>query len=246
MEGAKQIKHLALELGGSDPTIVCDDADLDIVADTIVYQGRYRNCGQSCTSVKRLYVFDTIFDKFLDVLTERVKAIRVGQGLDPAVHMGPLHTESQRENVETMVNEAVEQGGKAVAGGHRLSDGEYSRGYFYEPTLLTDVDASSRIWVEECFGPALPVSRVADVDEAIKKANDTNFGLGACVWSKSESRLKRFEDGIESGMLWENSPPITVPEASFGGVKDSGVGRELGIVGLMEYLEIKSVRKLIG
>jgi acyl-CoA reductase-like NAD-dependent aldehyde dehydrogenase len=144
-----------------------------------------------------------------------------------------------------MVDEAVEKGGKIVTGGHKLTNGEYSKGYFYEPTLLTNVNSSSKVMVEECFGPALPVVPVADLDEAVERANSTSFGLGACVWTRNDSRLKSFEDRIQSGMLWENSAPITVPEASFGGVKDSGVGRELGIYGLLEYLEVKSIRRLV-
>jgi betaine-aldehyde dehydrogenase len=246
LEGAKQIKHITLELGGSDPTIVCDDADLDMAAENIVFLGRYRNCGQSCTSVKRLYVFQNVYEKFMNRVVSLTKSIRVGQGLDQNVQMGPLHTASQLESVESMVSEAVERGAGVLAGGHRLADPEYSKGYFYEPTLLSDTDQSSSIWRDECFGPALPVAPVTTVEEAVEKANSSNYGLGACVWTRSETQLKRFEEGINSGILWVNSAPISVPEASFGGVKDSGVGRELGLFGLLEYLEVKSIRRIIG
>ncbi|MFQ5872040.1 MAG: aldehyde dehydrogenase family protein, partial [Candidatus Geothermarchaeales archaeon] len=237
LTGASQIKHITLELGGSDPTIVCNDADLDLAAETIVYSGRFRNAGQSCTSVKRLYVFDTVADKLIERLRENVEKMRLGNGLDSEVDMGPLHNEDQRGLVEGMVEEAVNRGAKVIAGGERPEGEPYGKGYFYKPTLLVDVDEESTMLREECFGPALPIQRVADMEEAIERANASPYGLGASIWSSGEENIRKFEERVESGIKWINYKPASVPETAFGGVKDSGIGRELGRRGLEEYLE---------
>ncbi len=243
---AAGLKHVTLELGGSDPTVVCDDADLVTAAETIVRSGRFRNAGQSCTSVKRVYVFARVFDEFSRLAGEFARKIRVGNGLDPVVEMGPLNNAQVRDDVERLLLDALHRGAAMVAGGTRPSGPQYANGYFLQPTVLTGVPPDAAIWEQECFGPVLPLERVTDLDDAIAKANDSPYGLGAAIWSESTKTVERFIDRIQSGMVWVNYKPLSLPEAPFGGVKDSGIGRELGAEGLAEYLETKSVRTFVG
>lgn len=243
---AAGLKHLTLELGGSDPTVVCDDADLELAAETIVKSGRFRNAGQSCTSVKRVYVFERVFDRFADLVAQTAKQMRLGNGLEPAVDMGPLNNAQVREDVERLLQDAVRRGALVTAGGGRPGGGEYEKGYFLQPTVLLDVPQTAEIWEEECFGPVLPLMKVADLDEAIAQANTSPYGLGSAIWSENDKRIERFIDRIHAGMVWVNYKPLSLPEAPFGGVKDSGIGRELGAEGLAEYLETKTVRKYVG
>jgi len=244
MEGsAKYIKRLTLELGGSDPMIVCDDADLELAVEGAAW-GRFRNCGQSCTSVKRLFLFESIADKFVRSFAEKVKTIRVGNGLDKSTHMGPIHTEEQREKVETMVEDAESRGAKDIVKGGRPSEKELLNGNFYTPTVLGDVDYDAKIAREECFGPALPIFIVKDLEEAIERANDTPYGLGSSVWTKNVERAYHAAERIQAGTTWVNSPPIARAEVPFGGFKQSGFGRELGIEGLDHYYETKSIQVL--
>lgn len=240
------LKHVTLELGGSDPTVVVDDADLDLAAETIVRYGRFRNAGQSCTSVKRVYVFASIYDRFTDLLAQKAAALRVGDGLAPETDMGPLNNAAQRSDVERFIADALERRATLVAGGRRLEEGPYAKGYFFQPTVLRDVPEDAALWHEECFGPVLPAMRVRDLDEAIERANSTSFGLGSGLWSTNDATIERFIEGIDSGIVWINYKPVSVPETPFGGVKDSGTGRELGAEGLAEYLETKSIRKYVG
>lgn len=244
MEGAaKSIKRLTLELGGSDPMIVCDDADLQLAVEGAAW-GRFRNCGQSCTSVKRLFLFESIADEFVRNLTEKVKTIRVGNGLDKSTHMGPVHTEEQREKVESMVEDAESRGARDIVKGGRPSEKELAKGHFLVPTLLGDVDYDAKIAREECFGPALPIFVVKDLDEALERANDTPYGLGSSVWTKDVERAYHAAERIQAGTTWVNSPPIARAEVPFGGFKQSGFGRELGIEGLDHYYETKSIQVL--
>jgi succinate-semialdehyde dehydrogenase/glutarate-semialdehyde dehydrogenase len=242
MEGAaKYIKRITLELGGSDPMIVCDDADLDLAVEGAAW-GRFRNCGQSCTSVKRLFLFDNIADRFIKRLVNKVRTIKVGPGLDPKNDMGPLHNSQQREKVEEMVKDAEQKGAKVLIGGEEPKGPKTSKGYFYEPTLLTKVDYDSQIAREECFGPALPIFLVHDLDEAVQRANDTIYGLGSSVWTRDLGRAYNAAERLEAGTTWVNSPPIARAEVPFGGFKQSGFGRELGIEGLAHYYETKSIQ----
>ena len=243
---AAGLKHLTLELGGSDPTVVCDDADLEMAAETIVKSGRFRNAGQSCTSVKRVYVFERIFEQFSDLVAQYAQKLRLGNGLEPAVEMGPLNNAQVREDVERLLQDAVKRGALVTAGGGRPSGREYDRGFFLQPTVLLDVPDDASIWQEECFGPVLPLMKVRDLDEAIERANSSPYGLGSAIWSENDKRIERFIDRIHAGMVWVNYKPLSLPEAPFGGVKDSGIGRELGAEGLNEYLETKAVRKYVG
>jgi len=243
---AAGLKHLTLELGGSDPTVVCDDADLEMAAETIVKSGRFRNAGQSCTSVKRVYVFERIFEQFSDLVAQYAQKLRLGNGLEPAVEMGPLNNAQVREDVERLLQDAVKRGALVTAGGGRPSGREYDRGFFLQPTVLLGVPDDASIWQEECFGPVLPLMKVRDLDEAIERANSSPYGLGSAIWSENDKRIERFIDRIHAGMVWVNYKPLSLPEAPFGGVKDSGIGRELGAEGLNEYLETKAVRKYVG
>jgi acyl-CoA reductase-like NAD-dependent aldehyde dehydrogenase len=242
-QAARGLRAVTLELGGSDPTIVCDDADLQDAARNIIEKGRFRNCGQSCTSVKRLYVFESIANKFVKMLTEFTSKIRVGNGLHEETTMGPLHNDEQLKSVESMVEDAVSNhSGQVLLGGKTPKGTMFEHGYFYEPTLLTDVNENALIWKRECFGPALPIAVVHDLEEAVDKANNTSYGLGSCIWTKNITRAYEFANKIQSGIVWINSPPLSVPETSFGGVKDSGIGRELGKRAIMENMEPKSIR----
>lgn len=243
---AAGLKHLTLELGGSDPTVVCDDADLEPAAEAIVTSGRFRNAGQSCTSVKRVYVFAGVFDRFADLVARKAAAMRLGNGLEAQVQMGPLNNAQVRDDVERLLRDAVERGALVAAGGGRPSGREYDKGFFLQPTVLLDVPGTAEIWQEECFGPVLPLMKVSGLDEAIDLANASPFGLGSAIWSEDDKRIERFVDRIEAGMVWVNYKPLSLPEAPFGGVKDSGIGRELGEEGLEAYLETKAVRKYVG
>ena len=237
---AKDFKHVTLELGGSDPMIVCDDADLDRAV-SAASVGRFFNCGQACLAVKRLYLFDKIADVFMEKLVEKVKKLRIGDGLKPDTLMGPLHTAGQRQEVEEQIEEAVKRGARVLYGAQRPKGGDYDKGFYLQPTLLADVDPASRILQEECFGPALPIVRVKDLDHAIEQANNSIFGLGSSVWTRDINRAMAAAERIESGYTWINSAQIIYDELPFGGVKQSGLGKEHGNEAIDHYTETKSV-----
>lgn len=237
---AKDFKHVTLELGGSDPMIVCEDADLDRAV-SAASVGRFFNCGQACLAVKRLYLVDKIADAFIEKLVEKVKKLRVGNGLKPDTMMGPLHTADQRKEVEEQVEDAVKRGAKVLCGADRPKDGEYDKGFYLLPTLVTDVAPESRILKEEVFGPALPIVRVKDLDEGIEQANNSIFGLGSSVWTRDINKAMFAAERIESGYTWINSAQIIYDELPFGGVKQSGIGKEHGEEAIEHYTESKSV-----
>jgi succinate-semialdehyde dehydrogenase/glutarate-semialdehyde dehydrogenase len=237
---AKEVKRVTLELGGSDPMIVCDDADLDRAV-SAASVGRFFNCGQACLAVKRLYLFEKIADTFMERLTGKVNKLRIGDGLKRETLLGPLHTKGQREEVEEMVAEAVKRGAKILTGGKRPQGQEFDNGFFLQPTLLGDVDPDARIVVEECFGPALPILRVKDLDEAIAQANRSIFGLGSSVWTRDIDKAMTAAERIEAGYTWVNSAQIIYDELPFGGVKQSGLGKEHGNEAIDYYTEAKSI-----
>jgi acyl-CoA reductase-like NAD-dependent aldehyde dehydrogenase len=237
---AESVKRVTLELGGSDPMIVCDDADID-EAVSAASVGRFFNCGQACLAVKRLYLFEKIYDQFVARLTAKMERLRVGNGLDQGVIVGPLHTAAQREEIEAQVQDAVEHGARIVAGGQRPSGQGLDKGHFYLPTLLVDVEENARVLKEEVFGPVLPIMRVKDFDEAIEKANRSIYGLGSSVWTKDLDRAVQAADRLEAGYTWINSPQIIFDELPFGGFKQSGLGKEHGEEALDYYMETKSV-----
>jgi acyl-CoA reductase-like NAD-dependent aldehyde dehydrogenase len=237
---AAQIKRVTLELGGSDPMIVCEDANMDEAVKAAAV-GRFFNCGQACLAIKRLYLFDSIADGFIDKLAARVKKLKVARGLTEGAVVGPLHTESQRAEVESQVQDAISRGARVVTGAERLKGDEYDRGHFYAPTLLADVPENARVATEEVFGPALPIFRVKSLDEAIEKANDSIFGLGSSVWTNDLNRATKAAERIQAGYTWINSPQIIFDELPFGGFKQSGLGKEHGTEALDYYTETKSV-----
>src|ERR1044071_7533422 len=237
---AAGIKRVTLELGGSDPMIVCDDANIDEAAKAAAV-GRFFNCGQACLAIKRLYLFDSIADDFIEKLVARVKKLRVGNGLTEGTMIGPLHSRSQRDEIESQVQDAVDRGARVLVGGERLSGGEFDNGHFYAPTVLADVAEDARVATEEVFGPALPIFRVGSLDEAIAKANDSIFGLGSSIWTNDLNRATRAAERIEAGYTWINSAQVIYDELPFGGFKQSGLGKEHGTEALDYYTETKSV-----
>ena len=237
---AQTVKRVTLELGGSDPMIVCDDANID-EAVSAASVGRFFNCGQACLAIKRLYLFDNIYDEFVKKLVGKMDKLLVGNGLDQGVIVGPLHTAAQRDEVEDQVNDAVKRGARVLAGGKRPAGDGFSKGNFYLPTLLADVADSSKVLKEEVFGPALPIMRVQDLDEAIEKANDSIYGLGSSIWTRDLDKATQAAERLDAGYTWINSPQIIFDELPFGGVKQSGLGKEHGEEALDYYMETKSV-----
>lgn len=237
---AREIKRVTLELGGSDPMIVADDADLDAAVSAAAV-GRFYNCGQACLAIKRLYLFERIYDVFVERLVEKVKRLKVGNGLAEGARLGPLHTAAQREEIEEQVADAVQRGGRVLVGGKRPQGPEYEKGFFYLPTLVADVPDDARIVQEECFGPALPIFRVKDWEDSITRANNSIYGLGSSVWSRDLSSALEAAERLESGYTWINSAQIIYDELPFGGVKWSGLGKEHGSEALDYYMETKSV-----
>ncbi len=237
---AEGVKRVTLELGGSDPMIVCDDADLDEAA-SAASVGRFFNCGQACVAVKRLYVFESVAEPFVEKLLAKVRRLRLGPGLEEGVHMGPLHTARQRQRIEEQVQDAVDRGARVLSGGRRPEDPRLRRGYFYEPTVLLDPDPHSRVAREEVFGPVLPVWRVSGLEEAIQRANDSPYGLGSSIWTRSLHRASEAAERLEVGYTWVNSVNRIYDELPFGGTKQSGFGKEHGLEALDYYMETKSV-----
>jgi acyl-CoA reductase-like NAD-dependent aldehyde dehydrogenase len=237
---AQGIKRVTLELGGSDPMIVCDDANIDEAVKAAA-TGRFFNCGQACLAIKRLYLFESIADDFTEKLVARAKKLRVGNGMAEGTMIGPLHSANQRDEVEAQVLDAIDRGARVLAGGERLRGEGYDNGYFYAPTLLANVPPDARVATEEVFGPALPIFRVKSLDEAIEKANDTIFGLGSSIWTNDLNRATRAAERIEAGYTWINSPQVIYDELPFGGFKQSGLGKEHGTEALDYYTETKSV-----
>lgn len=235
------MKRVTLELGGSDPMIVCEDADIKKAVDGAVH-GRFYNCGQTCTAVKRLYLFEPIAGEFIDHLKTRVERLKVGNGMDEGVDMGPLNNRGQWEQIVGLVDAVREKGeGRIITGGKAPEGEQYANGYFYMPTLVTDVARGSALLREETFGPVLPIVVVKNLDEAIERANDSKFGLGSSIWTKDIEKARLACEKLESGITWVNQHTKLPPEMPFGGVKESGIGRENGLDTIDAYYELKSV-----
>ncbi|WOF22899.1 aldehyde dehydrogenase family protein [Microbacterium betulae] len=231
-------KKVVLELGGSDPFIVLADADLDAAVEAAVF-GRMQNAGQACTASKRFIVLDEVYDRFTTAFAAGVNRLTVGDPSDD-VDMGPLSSEAAARRVVEQVDDALAHGARALVGGRRLE----RPGAFVEPTVLVDVPASARAYREEIFGPVAVVHRVHSVDEAIDLANDTPYGLGSVVFGADRGALERVIAELDVGMVAVNGPSVTQPDTPFGGVKASGIGRELGDHGLREFANHKLVRTL--
>jgi succinate-semialdehyde dehydrogenase/glutarate-semialdehyde dehydrogenase len=237
----ESLKDLTLELGGSDPMIVMDDAEIDKAVEGAL-RGRFYNAGQTCTAVKRLYVHEKIAGTFIKKLQVRVEALKAGNGLEPGVDIGPLNSAGQRERIAAMVNEITEKGeGTMVAGGCSLTGPAFDTGHFYSPTLVSDVSPGARLLTDEVFGPVLPVMTVPDLDTAIREANRSRYGLGASVWTTNLATTKRVFDEVHAGIIWVNRHLTVPPEIPFGGTNESGIGRENGSHALESYSRTKTL-----
>jgi acyl-CoA reductase-like NAD-dependent aldehyde dehydrogenase len=239
-QAADGLKRLTLELGGSDPLIVCDDADLDAAA-SAASVGRFFNCGQACLAIKRLFVFESVADALIERLLTKVQKLRVGPGTAPKVALGPLHSARGRTQLEEQVADARAHGAEVLHGGVRPDDPAFERGFFYQPTLLLEPDATSRVATEEVFGPVLPIWRVNDLDEAIARANASPYGLGSSCWTRDLARASYAAEHLQAGYTWINSITKVYDELPFGGWKQSGFGKEHGSEALDYYTETKSV-----
>src|SRR5919106_1594962 len=234
------IKRLTLELGGSDPMIVCDDANIDRAV-SAASVGRFFNCGQACLAVKRLYLFEAIADEFIGKLVEKASRLRLGRGRAEGTMIGPMHTEEGRDLLEAQVADAADSGAKVLFGGQRPQGEPYEEGFFFEPTLLLEPPMDSRVATEEVFGPALPIWTVGGIDDAIARANASHFALGSSIWTHDLNRASFAAERLDAGYTWINSPQKIYDELPFGGLKQSGFGKEHGIEALDYYLETKSV-----
>ena len=235
-EAGENIKKSVLELGGSDPFIVMPSADMEAAVAAAV-TSRTLNNGQSCINAKRIIVHDDIAEEFEGRYVEAMAALAVGDPMDESTDMGPLATPDILEDVDGQVRKSVEAGARVLTGGKPI-DGP---GNFYPPTVLTDIPEDAPAYREEIFGPVASMFRVGDIDEAIHIANDSDFGLGSSAWTNDEGEQRRFVDEIEAGMVYINHITESTPEAPFGGVKNSGYGRELSHFGIHEFVSVKTV-----
>jgi acyl-CoA reductase-like NAD-dependent aldehyde dehydrogenase len=236
LAAAPDLKRVTLELGGNDPAIVLRDVDPAKVAEKLFW-GAFTNCGQVCSAVKRIYVHEDLYEDLGKRLAELAKSVKVGDGLDPASQLGPLNNKMQYERVSELVEDARKQGARAVAGGAPVG----GKGYFYQPTILTEVSDGTRIVDEEQFGPAVPLVRYRDVEDAIERANATHFGLSGSVWGADAARATEVASRLECGTAWVNTHLAILPHAPFGGAKWSGIGVENGPWGLLGFTELQTV-----
>ncbi|HLZ41267.1 MAG TPA: NAD-dependent succinate-semialdehyde dehydrogenase [Candidatus Sulfotelmatobacter sp.] len=236
MGAAKRIKKVVLELGGSDPFVVMPSADMEAAVSTAV-QARVQNNGQSCIAAKRFIVHEQIANEFEKKFVAKMQSLNVGDPFDEETDVGPLSTPDAVKGLDADVQKTVQAGAKLLTGGHPLE----RPGNFYAPTVLTNIPKNSPAYGEELFGPVASVFRVKDQDEAIRLANDVRFGLGSSVWTNDEKERERFINELEAGMVFVNKMVASDPRIPFGGVKASGHGRELGVVGIREFVNAKTV-----
>jgi succinate-semialdehyde dehydrogenase/glutarate-semialdehyde dehydrogenase len=240
-QSAQNVLKTSMELGGNAPFLIFDDADLDAAVEGALV-AKMRNIGEACTAANRFHVHESIADEFAARLAERLGAMRVGRGTEPGVEAGPLIEAKARQKVAELVDDARDRGAKPLVGGEPL-DGP---GYFYAPTVLRDVPSDARVLREEIFGPVAPVATFLDDDEALRAANDTEYGLVSYVYTRDLDRAFRVIEGIETGMVGLNRGLVSNPAGPFGGVKHSGFGREGGHEGINEYVEVKYVAAQVG
>ncbi|MBI1973902.1 aldehyde dehydrogenase family protein [Candidatus Micrarchaeota archaeon] len=234
---AKKFIKVVLELGGSAPGLVFEDADLDSVMESI-YFNRFFNCGQVCDGLKRLLVHKSIFDRVVEGLKQTIRSKKVGNPEDKDTDIGPLVSEKQLKTLEAQVKDAVDKGAKVVIGGKHV---ENLAGPYYEPTLLTNVKPDMKVWREEVFGPVLPIVPFSSEDEAIRLANDTSYGLGAYIFTRDKEKALRVAGKLQTGMVAVNNTTYVMPCNPFGGYKKSGIGREHGKYGLRELCQVKVI-----
>jgi betaine-aldehyde dehydrogenase len=232
------VKHVHLELGGKDPLIVCADANLEAAARAAVWGG-FLNAGQVCTSVERVYVEQPVYAPFLERVLDITSNLVIGPGVDPKSEVTPMIRPSERTAVDEQIKSAILQGARLEIGGRIPED--RLRGYYYEPTVLSNLQENMQVMCEETFGPVLPVVPVRDLDEALQRSNRSKYGLGATLFTKNAVNVKKYMEEIEAGNVWVNDPLIDNVAGPFGGFKRSGLGRELGSEGLEDFLETKHV-----
>src|SRR6202042_1571931 len=238
-QSADQVLRVSMELGGNAPFLVFGDADRDAAVEGAML-AKMRNVGEACTAANRFHVHESLAEEFARRMAERMGALKVGRGTEQGVDVGPLIDESQREKVTELVGDAVDRGARVLTGGGQLSGPAY-RGYFFEPTVLAEVSDDARLLSEEIFGPVAPVAAFSSDEQALTAANRTEYGLVAYVYTRDLDRAFRVCEAIETGMVGLNQGVVSNPAAPFGGVKQSGFGREGGFEGIDEYLETKYV-----
>jgi succinate-semialdehyde dehydrogenase/glutarate-semialdehyde dehydrogenase/succinyl-CoA reductase len=232
-----QLKKTVLELGGSDPFIVCADADIE-KASTGAVKGRFINCGQSCIASKRFIVVKNIANEFIEKFIQKTEKLKVGDPSSDDTDIGPLVNSKALKNIDAQVNDSIKEGAEVVTGGEQIG----SKGYFYKPTILGNTTPNMRIVNEEVFGPVAPILIAENEKEAIKLANDSEFGLGASIWTQDLENAEVLSNIIKSGIVSVNNVVVSDPRVPFGGIKKSGFGRELSRYGMLEFVNIKSIR----
>jgi len=235
-KAGKGLKKTVMELGGSDPFIVFEDAQLEQAVNAAVF-GRYLNCGQVCTAAKRIFIQEKIYDAFLQSFVDKVKKLRSGNPLDRKTEIGPIVSRKQLLALEVQVNDAISKGAKVLCGGKRIQ----GKGFFFEPTVLTGIKKNMLVLNEEVFGPVASIIPFKSVKQAIKLANNIKYGLGASVWTQNKQTAEEMINAIESGMIWVNDFGTPYPQCPQGGIKESGLGREMSIYGIKEFCNMKSV-----
>lgn len=239
-QAADTLKRVSMELGGHAPFIVFEDADLDLAVEGAI-KSKFSSAGQQCVCSNRIYVHETIYDEFARKFTERSKALVVGDGIDESTNIGPLVNEAAVEKVDSQVQDAVAKGALVLCGGNNYNEGTLSKGSFYAPTVLGNVTEEMVITYEETFGPVAPLIKFSDEDEVIQKANDIEYGLVAYFYTNDGSRVHRVAEKLEYGMVGINDAAPFTAQAPFGGIKESGSGREGGRQGIEDYIDIKTI-----
>ncbi|HMH09761.1 MAG TPA: NAD-dependent succinate-semialdehyde dehydrogenase [Candidatus Nitrosopolaris rasttigaisensis] len=232
-----QLKKCVLELGGSDPFIVCEDANVEKASNGAV-KGRFINCGQSCIASKRFIVVKKIANEFIEKFVQGAEKLKVGDPLSDDTDLGPLVNASGLKTIDSQVKDSVKEGAAILTGGEQIK----SKGYFYKPTILKNVSPNMRVAQEEVFGPVAPIIIAGSEIEALRLANDSQYGLGASIWTEDLDKAERLSRMVRSGIVTVNNVVISDPRVPFGGVKKSGFGRELSRYGMLEFVNIKSVR----
>jgi acyl-CoA reductase-like NAD-dependent aldehyde dehydrogenase len=234
-----QVKKTVLELGGSDPFIVCDDADIEKATNGAV-KGRFINCGQSCIASKRFIITNKVANEFIEKFVQKTEKLKVGDPLSDDTDIGPMVNSNGLENIDSIVKDSVKEGAELLTGGERIKI--KNKGYYYKPTVFKNVSPKMRIAQEEVFGPVAPIIVADDEMQAIKLANDTQYGLGASMWTENLDKAEKLSRMVQSGLVSVNNIVASDPRVPFGGVKKSGFGRELSRYGMLEFVNIKSVR----
>ena len=239
-QSADTVKRISMELGGHAPFIVFEDADLELAVEGAI-KSKFASTGQQCVCANRIYVHDSIYQEFSDLFSKRVSSMVIGNGLDENTEVGPLVNKNAVDKVMEQIEDAKKKGAKILCGGNPLTGEAYKKGTFFSPTVLLDVNDDMKITYEETFGPVAPLIRFSSEEEVIKKANNIEYGLASYFYTNDLSRMYRVAEQLEYGMVGVNDPAPFAPQAPFGGIKESGLGREGSKYGLDEYLELKTI-----